>query len=107
MMHNKKPENRSGRALLYESIADRLRLDIEGGFYPRGTYLPSEADLCVRFDISRSTLRKALNLLAQEGWITARAGIGHHVGGQLVARKETSSNLVAILAPYAEGNTYF
>lgn len=98
---------KAGRDLLYERVADRLRRDIVAGFYPRGTFLPSEADLCHRFEVSRGTLRRALADLARLGLVRSRPGIGHRVAGRLASTDETDNNLVAVLAPYAEGGPYF
>jgi DNA-binding LacI/PurR family transcriptional regulator len=96
-----------GRVLLHDTVAEKLRRDIVSGFYPRGTYLPSEAALGARFQVSRVTVRKALASLTALGLTRPEAGIGHRVGGQLVTGQGDESNLVAVLAPYAEGNPYF
>lgn len=98
---------KAGRDLLYERVADRLRRDIVAGFYPRGTFLPSEADLCDRFGVSRGTLRRALADLARLGLVLSRPGVGHRVAGRLTSGEDTENDLVAVLAPYAEGGPYF
>ncbi len=97
----------AGRDLLYERVADRLRRDIVAGFYPRGTFLPSEAALCARFEVSRGTLRRALADLARLGLVRSRPGVGHRVAGRLASGEETENDLVAVLAPYAGGRPYF
>jgi len=97
----------AGRDLLYERVADRLRRDIVAGFYPRGTFLPSEADLCARFEVSRGTLRRALADLASLGLVRSRPGVGHRVAGRLASSEEAKNDLVAVLAPYVEGGPYF
>lgn len=96
-----------GRDLLYERVADRLRRDIVAGFYPRGTFLPSEADLCTRFQVSRGTLRRALADLARLGLVRSQPGVGHRVAGRLASTEDAENALVAVLAPYAEGGAYF
>lgn len=98
---------KAGRDLLYERVADRLRRDIVAGFYPRGTFLPSEADLCSRFEVSRGTLRRALSDLARLGLVRSQPGVGHRVAGRLASTEEAENDLVAVLAPYAEGGPYF
>jgi DNA-binding LacI/PurR family transcriptional regulator len=51
--------------------------------------LPSERELCERLQVSRPTLRKALTVLAQEGWIRPQRGLGWRVGHAKVRRVST------------------
>ncbi len=100
---NEKTVHRSndrGRILLYQEVADRLRQDMRAGFHPRGTYLPSEADLCARFKVSRDTIRRALAELGVEGLIQTEPGVGHRVRGQVVSAKREKDDLVVVIAPY-------
>lgn len=60
----------------YVRIADELRQAIEGGEFLPGAYLPSETDLINKYKVSRSTVRQAVSLLANEGLVTPTAGIG-------------------------------
>ena len=106
-MAEREATGKPGRGLLYERVADRLRRDIVAGFYPRGTFLPSEADLCARFEVSRGTLRRALADLARLGLVRSQPGVGHRVAGRLASSEEGENNLVAVLAPYVEGGPYF
>jgi GntR family transcriptional repressor for pyruvate dehydrogenase complex len=62
------------RISLPEQIAALMRKEIFTRAYQPGGKLPSERDLADRFGISRLTLRKALALLAQEGWIEIAQG---------------------------------
>lgn len=64
---------------LYQQVADSLRGDIESGFYPVGSSLPTENQLCDQFDISRHTARDALRLLEQAGFVSRRRGAGTYV----------------------------
>ena len=75
---------------------------MRAGFHPRGTYLPSEADLCARFKVSRDTVRRALASLAEEGLIQSEPGVGHRVSGQVVSAREQPEDLVAVIAPYGQ-----
>lgn len=58
--------------LIYEEIAQQIR---EGYFHPK-TILPSENEFADRYHTSRETIRKALNLLAQNGFIQKIRGKG-------------------------------
>ncbi|MEU4268178.1 winged helix-turn-helix domain-containing protein [Streptomyces sp. NPDC026092] len=59
-------------------IADALRRDIDNDVYTPGSHLPSEADLCTRFDASRNTVRSGLALLVSEALVSSS-----HTGGAL------------------------
>ncbi len=63
----------------YRSIAEQLRAEIVSGEASAGGALPTEADLVARYGASRSTVRKALTVLKQEGWLEARQGSGWSV----------------------------
>lgn len=64
---------------LYEEVADHLREGINDGTYPPGSALPSEPALVTTYGTARGTVRRALQLLAQEGLIVSSQGRGHVV----------------------------
>jgi len=66
-------------ALKYKDIAAQLRRDILDGSYPPGTLLPTEQQLCAIHQVSRQTIRTALQSLADEGLIQRRQGSGSRV----------------------------
>ena len=53
-----------------------LRDEISNGAFPTGSRLPGENRLAQSFDVSRVTVRKALEALASDGWIEKRLGAG-------------------------------
>ena len=61
---------------LYLQVANALRDEIVSGDYPVGSQLPSEEELCKRFDVSRYTVREALRLLRDDGLVSSRQGAG-------------------------------
>ena len=63
----------------YRSIADTLRRETENGIYSDSRLLPTEQQLCERFETSRQTVRRALLVLEEEGLITRRQGSGSHL----------------------------
>lgn len=63
-------------AARYRQIADTLVAAIAQGRYPVGQCLPTEAELCRRFDASRFTVREALSTLRRVGLIASRRGVG-------------------------------
>ncbi|PLR99278.1 trehalose operon repressor [Bacillus sp. T33-2] len=60
---------------IYNSIVDQIK----SGEIPPNTLLPSENELKDQFDTSRETIRKALNLLSQNGYIQKLRGKGSMV----------------------------
>jgi len=68
--------NSNSATPLYIQLAEYLSDEIKQGKYLVGEKLPSEADLCKTFDISRITVRQALNLLAQKDLIFSVQGKG-------------------------------
>lgn len=67
------------REVRYRAIADELRRRVDGGDLVAGALLPSESELSEAYDVSRVTVRKALELLRDEGLIDARQGFGWFV----------------------------
>ena len=63
----------------YKAIADSLRQETQAGKYSDTRLLPTEQQLCERFDASRQTVRRALLVLEEEGLITRRQGSGSHL----------------------------
>jgi GntR family transcriptional regulator, trehalose operon transcriptional repressor len=60
----------------YLTIYNHLVEHIKNGGIPPGSLLPSEHELTDQFSTSRETIRKALNLLAQNGYIQKVRGKG-------------------------------
>ena len=84
--------------LIYEEIANQIK---DGSFLPK-TILPSENEFADNYQTSRETIRKALNLLAQKGFIQKIRGKGSLVLDMkkhqfpisgLVSFKELAENL--------------
>lgn len=67
--------------LAYNVVYADLLRQIEGGVIVPGDRLPSENELVKRYGVSRMTIRKVLRLLAEEGRLDSRAGVGWEVLG--------------------------
>ncbi len=88
----------------YAELGDLLQAEIERGDYPVGSLLPTELDLCERFDASRHTVRAALAQLSRAGLVHRRPGAGTRVIAQSAAmRYEHEVDTVNTLMQY--GNT--
>ena len=60
----------------YKKIYEILRKHILTGVYEEGSLLPSENELCAVHNITRPTVRQALEALVQEGFIQKKQGKG-------------------------------
>lgn len=83
------PVPRAGPVPLYAQVRDALVAAIERRELLEGDRLPTEAELCNAFRVGRPTVRQALGLLRQEGWIVTRRG-----AGTFVARGSRSISLL-------------
>jgi GntR family transcriptional regulator of arabinose operon len=61
---------------VYMRVADDLRAKLGGPNFEVGSFLPSEHDLVKAYNLSRGTIRKALDILAAEGLISRQTGRG-------------------------------
>ena len=65
-----------GRRYLYKVVYDALKNEILDESYTNGMLLPSEREISIRFDVDRTTVRKALEMLVAENLVEKRAGVG-------------------------------
>lgn len=62
-------------ALVYQKLRDKL----SEGRFPVGSRLPTEEQMSNEFDVSRITIRRALEQLVTEGYVNRRQGSGYSV----------------------------
>ncbi len=67
------------REIRYRTIADDLRRRIGEGELAGGRVLPSESELSASYAASRITVRRALDVLRDEGLVDSRQGFGWFV----------------------------
>jgi len=79
--------NKNGGIPLYSQLIDVLRKQIETGKLAPHTKLPSERELCKKYNISRVTIRRAFTELIHEGLIYTSAGKGVYVAEKKLERK--------------------
>lgn len=63
----------------YQQIADELRSNIQESIFEVGDRLPTETELSQRFGVNRHTLRRAIEVLRQEGIVDVERGRGTFV----------------------------
>lgn len=64
------------RKLLYIDIADKIRENILNGTYPVNSLLPTEIEFEEIFNVSKITIRNAIEILANEGYVQKKSGKG-------------------------------
>lgn len=69
----------SSKKPLHLQAEEILRQLIESEEYKNGKYLPNEVELSEQLNISRNTLRQAINKLVFEGLLTRKKGVGTKV----------------------------
>ncbi len=73
----------AGTAPLYLQIVERIAAAITCGRLKDGEALPPERALSERLEVSRTTVRKALDELTARGLVTSRHGSGNFVAARL------------------------
>ncbi len=74
----------------YLQIADQIRSQIAGGEYALGDQIPTEYELARQLDVSRPTVRQALDLLTREGRLVRIKGSGTFVAQPKLVHESTS-----------------
>ncbi|MEN1785047.1 MAG: GntR family transcriptional regulator [Bacteroidota bacterium] len=60
----------------YKKLHEDIKQEILIGTIPKGALLPSENELCAKYNITRATVRLGLQELVNEGFIEKRKGLG-------------------------------
>ena len=64
---------------MYYKVKKDMEQKITEGVYKKGEYIPSEPELEQYYKVSRTTIRKAINMLVEEGYVTIIRGMGTKV----------------------------
>ncbi|WP_375688434.1 GntR family transcriptional regulator [Pseudooceanicola sp. LIPI14-2-Ac024] len=80
---------------LYQQVSRDLLDRISGDGMDKGTMLPSEAELCEEYGVSRITIRAAIAQLVERGLLVRRPGVGTFVTGRSNTARDF--NLVGFL----------
>lgn len=63
-------------AVKYKLIVEQMEKEIIEGKYPSNSKLPTEEELMKKFEVSRNTIRKAIEILVEYGYIYQVQGSG-------------------------------
>lgn len=61
---------------LYLQVADSIKKDIMTHVFPVGSFIPTETALENTYQVSKITVRKAIEILAAEGYVQKKSGKG-------------------------------
>lgn len=65
--------------VIFQTIYDNVKQSIDDGTYAYLSYLPSETELTQLFGCSRMTVRRAISMLAADGYVLPQQGKGMRV----------------------------
>jgi DNA-binding GntR family transcriptional regulator len=85
--------NRVSPVPLYHQLSRQLVAAIESGRLPKGAFLDNELDLADRWQVSRPTVRRAIQDLVDAGMLVRRRGVGTQVVSDQVRRPFKLSSL--------------
>jgi len=83
---------------LYLQLKSILKNEITSGVYKSGERIPTEAELCKKYNVSRNTVRNAINELVKENLLVRKQG-----KGTFVTQKKVNRELIR--TPIAKGFT--
>ena len=83
----KNPLSLDSEIPLYSQLMGIIKRSITAGALKVGDLLPSEAELCRTYDISRNTVRQAIGALEEEGYVVRKRGKGTFVTDPNTRRK--------------------
>ena len=71
---------------LYQQLSEKIKQQIADGKLKAGDKLMTEAEFSQHFEVSRITVRKAIELLADDGFVVRKQGIGTFVAEKKLHR---------------------
>lgn len=86
---------------LYEHVRSELSNRIAAGRYPVGRRLPNPAELCEEFSVSTITLKRALDMLAEDGYVVRRPRHGTVVISTVPGKKDDRAAAATFVATSA------
>lgn len=73
----------------YQQIQAELLARIQNGTYPKGSVIPKEVDLADSFNVSRPTVRQAIEALVNAGYLERKRRVGTRVRQTKLAQEFT------------------
>ncbi|WP_455663107.1 substrate-binding domain-containing protein [Pradoshia sp.] len=85
----------------YEQVKEKIKQDILDEVYIPNQKIPSESELTIQFEVSRHTVRKAINDLVNEGWLYTEQGSGTYCAERSLSHSSPGADkAVALITTY-------
>ena len=85
----------------YEQVKEKIKQDILDDKYVPNQKIPSESELTILFEVSRHTVRKAINDLVNEGWLYTEQGSGTYCADRSVSNSSAGADrAIALITTY-------
>ncbi|MEW9052874.1 MAG: GntR family transcriptional regulator [Neobacillus sp.] len=79
--------NKNSPVPIYHQLEEYLKQQIENGILKEEESIPSEREFAEKFQISRMTVRQAINNLVMEGYLIRKKGLGTYVNKKKVEQE--------------------
>ena len=95
--------NKTNQSLpLYVQVAEDLRYKILLGQWTEGNQIPTEAELCKLYGVSRITVRKAVELLVNQKYLYRERAKGTFVHSEVETQKDNSTLVQSFTSEMSE-----
>lgn len=84
----------------YQLISDEIRSKILSNSFTQGSMIPSETQLQKEYGVSRHTVRQAIALLVNEGYLRKEKGSGTFVDNRYLTNKENKIKTIGVITTY-------
>ena len=85
----------------YQIVADEIKEKIINKSYHAGMLLPTEKQFQSKFNVSRYTVRQAMNMLVQDGFIKKKKGSGSYVSYNFLnSNQSKASKKIGVIVTY-------
>lgn len=83
----------------YRTVYQTIKQEIKNGDYKVGDFLPPEPVIEKQFQVSRTTVRRAIELLSREGYVAVKQGRGTEVlDGSIIQRLNALTSITETLS---------
>ena len=90
---------------LYQTVENDLLKRIVSGELAAGSQLPTESELCEQYDVSRITVRRAIQDLADKGLVFRLRGRGTSVSSSIISPKHSTNVIFNLASELQYGST--